>query len=145
MIRKVTSILLVFLILFSNSGWAFSFHFCNDNLASITLENKFYYVDNQDSCSSKIECCYEDNQHNDCCNDKLFESSSSDSKFLSKIFELNLSFFTLSEQILHIFENVSVSKAKKKNPAFYVDLKAPPLYKLYCQLMLQCMRRVQRL
>lgn len=133
MIQKYVSILLSTLILFSNSGWALTFHYCKDEVASVSWG--FSSVEEEDSCQTEKSCCAENDEHSDCCDDQTFESSGSESKFISKSFELNTSAFVLSEAHTYNFQNQSVSKPKKCVPAFYVDLNAPPLYKLYCQLV----------
>ncbi len=133
MIQKYVSILLSSLILFSNSGWALTFHYCKDEVASVSWG--FPSVEKGDACQTEKSCCAESDEHSDCCDDQTFEPSSSESKFISKSFELNVSAFVLSETHSYNFQNQSISKTKKSVPAFYVDLNAPPLYKLYCQLV----------
>lgn len=134
MFRVLTNILLSILILFSNSGWALSFHYCKDELASIS----FSYIDaskqESDSCDLSESCCESDNNHSDCCDSQTFESSKSDSKFISKTFELSLSSFVIFENS-YILNNISNLISSRNFPAFYVDLNAPPLYELFCQLI----------
>ena len=57
--RKFINILLSVLILFSNSGWAISFHYCQDSLSSVSLEyiTSSISEDDDDSCASMGSCC----------------------------------------------------------------------------------------
>ena len=57
--RKFINILLSALILFSNSGWAISFHYCQDSLSSVSLEYIISSVseEDDDSCASMGSCC----------------------------------------------------------------------------------------
>ncbi|WP_212906041.1 HYC_CC_PP family protein [Capnocytophaga stomatis] len=134
MIRKFTNILLATLILFSNSGWALSFHYCKDELASISISYTEISEQDSDSCSLDGGCCETKDDHSDCCDNQTFESSKSDNTLVSKVFELNLFSFVLSEN-LYNFNNISILKSNRSIPAFYVDLNAPPLYELFCQLV----------
>ena len=49
--RIVINILLSILILFSNSGWAVTFHYCQDQLASVSLDYaSALIVEDDDAC-----------------------------------------------------------------------------------------------
>lgn len=122
------------LILFSNSGWALSFHYCKDELASVSFSYVQNYEEDTDSCGIADSCCGEDGEHQDCCDDQTVESSKSDSNLITKVLELDLCTFILPN-VLPTFNNINALKSKKSNIAFYVDLNAPPLYDLFCQLV----------
>lgn len=132
--RKIVSIWLVIIILFSNSGWAFSLHFCKERLASISIES-IYTSENQDACVSlSTDCCSDTDIHDKCCESDFFESSSSDSNIVTKVFQWQLIPFIV-EKIQFAFDYLTASKSKKKIVGFYIDSNAPPLYCLYCQLV----------
>ncbi|MFK8265982.1 HYC_CC_PP family protein [Capnocytophaga cynodegmi] len=134
MIRKFTHILLIILILFSNSGWAFSFHYCKDELASISFTYEIISEQENDSCDLVGGCCESNDEHSNCCDNQTFESSKSDDTLSSKTFQLSFFTFALPENSYN-FKNISILKSNRNVPAFYVDLNAPPLYKLFCQLI----------
>ncbi|MDO4782375.1 MAG: hypothetical protein Q4A09_04050 [Capnocytophaga felis] len=133
-IRKFTNILLAILILFSNSGWALSFHYCKDELYSISISYTEVSEQESDSCNLDGGCCGTKDDHSDCCDNQTFESSKSDNNLISNTFELNLFSFVLSETSYN-FDNISILKSNRNIPAFYIDLNAPPLYKLFCQFV----------
>ena len=56
--RIVINILLSILILFSNSGWAVTFHYCQDQLASVSLDYaSALIVEDDDACATMDDCC----------------------------------------------------------------------------------------
>lgn len=130
--KKAISILLTFLILFANSGWALAFHYCKEELVAISLN---YPSDFQEvgECQKEKSCCEETDDHQECCDNQQVEVKSSDNKLVTKVFELNLSAFTLVQEAVFSFEEINSEKSKRNTPAFYADVNAPPLYKLYCQ------------
>ena len=124
--RKFINILLSALILFSNSGWAISFHYCQDHLSSVSLEYITSSVDEEVSdCADIDSCCASEDDdsdesktessHKKCCDNTAISSS------------ISLVFPTL--------EVVSIPQTVKKaiTRDFFTQLNAPPLYELYCQ------------
>ncbi|WP_392448323.1 hypothetical protein ACF3OB_03280 [Capnocytophaga canis] len=144
MIRRITSILLTIFILFSNSGWGFDLHFCQEQLTHISFKY-IYATDNEDICSSlSKDCCiiYDDNLssseelHDECCDGDFFESSDYDNgKITTKSFEWHLYPCVLTQISVAQPPFIITKKTKKSIPSFYVDSNAPPLYELYCQLV----------
>ena len=64
--RKFINILLSVLILFSNSGWAISFHYCQDHLSSVSLEYITSSVDEEVSdCADMDSCCASEDDDSD--------------------------------------------------------------------------------
>lgn len=135
MIQRYISILLAILILYSNSGWVLAFHYCNDEIASISLKLLPSTSSQSNCCPVDDSCCVDSNEHNDCCDNQTFESSSSENQFTTQILKLTFSTFLPSETQLFHLQNTESLKSKKSTPAFYVDLNAPPLYVLYCRLV----------
>ncbi|WP_315102399.1 HYC_CC_PP family protein [Capnocytophaga sputigena] len=144
--RKFINILLSVLILFSNSGWAISFHYCQDSLSSVSLEYITSSVseEDDDSCASMGSCCAsEDDEdenetetsHKKCCDNTAISSSISDSTSIVKALELQLQPFVVSSLVFPTLEVVSIPQTVKKaiTRDFFTQLNAPPLYELYCQ------------
>ena len=103
--RKLINILLSILILFSNSGWAITFHYCKDTLSSISLEYLTQVTNTQtDDCSTTNKCCAGDNNqetsHKKCCDDTSVSSSIQDSTTLVKSLELQLQPFVVATPTL---------------------------------------------
>ena len=144
--RKFINILLSVLILFSNSGWAISFHYCQDSLSSVSLEYITSSVseEDDDSCASMGSCCASeddedenetDTSHKKCCDNTAISSSISDSTSVVKALELQLQPFVVSSLVFPTLEVVSIPQTVKKaiTRDFFLQLNAPPLYELYCQ------------
>ena len=144
--RKFINILLSALILFSNSGWAISFHYCQDSLSSVSLEyiTSSISEDDDDSCASMGSCCASeddedenetDTSHKKCCDNTAISSSISDSTSVVKALELQLQPFVVSSLVFPTLEVVSIPQTVKKaiTRDFFLQLNAPPLYELYCQ------------
>ena len=144
--RKFINILLSVLILFSNSGWAISFHYCQDSLSSVSLEyiTSSISEDDDDSCASMGSCCASeddedenetDTSHKKCCDNTAISSSISDSTSVVKALELQLQPFVVSSLVFPTLEVVSIPQTVKKaiTRDFFLQLNAPPLYELYCQ------------
>ena len=144
--RKFINILLSVLILFSNSGWAISFHYCQDSLSSVSLEyiTSSISEEDDDSCASMGSCCASeddedenetDTSHKKCCDNTAISSSISDSTSVVKALELQLQPFVVSSLVFPTLEVVSIPQTVKKaiTRDFFLQLNAPPLYELYCQ------------
>ena len=144
--RKFINILLSVLILFSNSGWAISFHYCQDSLSSVSLEyiTSSISEEDDDSCASMGSCCASeddedenetDTSHKKCCDNTAISSSISDSTSVVKALELQLQPFVVSSLVFPTLEVVSIPQTVKKaiTRDFFTQLYAPPLYELYCQ------------
>ncbi|MDO5105558.1 hypothetical protein [Capnocytophaga sp.] len=121
--------------MYSNSGWALAFHYCGDEIASVSLDFLHSTSSQTDCCPIDESCCANSDEHSNCCDNQTFESSSSENKVITQIFKLTFSTFLPSETQFFHFQNTENIKSKKSTPAFYVDLNAPPLYTLYCQLV----------
>lgn len=144
--RKFINILLSALILFSNSGWAISFHYCQDHLSSVSLEYITSSLDEEVSdCADMDSCCASEDDdsdesktetsHKKCCDDTAISSSISDSTSVVKALELQLQSFVVSSLVFPTLEVVSIPQTVKKviTRDFFSQLNAPPLYELYCQ------------
>jgi hypothetical protein len=130
--RKSTSILLAILILFSNLGLAFTVHYCEDKIASISLNTTLSEPCDEDLTS----CCAPQLSHDTCCSNKVIKAQEKKDIFLSIPSEIDFhNDYVIHHVVLHIIqENIVVSK--KEDVSFYCDSNAPPFYKLYCQLVL---------
>ena len=143
--RKLVTIILSALILYFNSGWAISFHYCKDSLSSVSLEyiTSFISEEDDDSCACMGSCCASeddedenetDTSHKKCCDNTAISSSISDSTSVVKALELQLQPFVVSSLVFPTLEVVSPQTVKKAiTRDFFLQLNAPPLYELYCQ------------
>ena len=131
--RILIHIILSLLILFSNSGWVISFHYCHNELASISLEYGMGAVA-EEGCAAMDSCCGDEEEEDNCCDDASVSSSTSDSLEVVKAFSLHLPIFVLSgESFVLLNADVAIASVKGYNTDFYSCLGGLPLYALYCQ------------
>lgn len=139
--RTLINILLSMLILFSNSGWAITFHYCKNTLSSITLQYLTTTANNHtDPCATMNTCCGDDenqeNSHKKCCDNTSVTSSISGSTTLVKALELQLQPFVVATPTLPSLAVIlPPAKTVKNTVIAYLGRKQnpPPLYILYCQ------------
>ncbi|WP_212901318.1 HYC_CC_PP family protein [Capnocytophaga canimorsus] len=152
MITKLGHILFSLLLIFSNSGLAFSLHYCKERLASVSVtvepvttdkESKSCCLSDEESilyCDDKSKepksCCLSDEESIPCCNDKSVEAPQTDDEFLSKILKINLSTFILSYEVTHSFGKTTyVQRKPLHNYTQNTKSNSLPLYELYCRLV----------
>ncbi|KGO88915.1 HYC_CC_PP family protein [Flavobacterium suncheonense] len=134
-INKHISFVLALLILVSNVGLAFNVHYCEGELAGVSLDYKKYEPCVEEKAEAEKSCCATSNEHDSCCsNDKIDLKKSISDEIIVKSFQLDLAAFTVADVWEPInFEAVEEAAVKSDTPSFYCDSNAPPLYKLYCQ------------
>jgi hypothetical protein len=129
--RKHISIVLAALILLANLGLSFVVHYCKDEIASVSFQ-----CQEDEPCVEDVKsCCAKEDSHDSCCSNKLIKVEKKTDDILVKNFQLDLEsavFSTDWKPNFMAFEPVIVTS---NGVAFYCDSHAPPLYKLYCQLV----------
>lgn len=129
--RKHISIVLAALILLVNLGLSFAVHYCKDEIASVS----FQYQEDEPCVEEAKSCCAKEDSHDSCCSDKLIKVEKKTDDILVKTFQLNLEQAVFSANCnpnVFTFRPIAI---KSNEVAFYCDSHAPPLYKLYCQLV----------
>ncbi|MFT5753491.1 MAG: hypothetical protein ACI924_000708 [Flavobacterium sp.] len=130
-LKKHISMLLAFAVFMANIGYSFTVHYCNDTIASISLHSNF-----EEPCSKPIvSCCAVDNSHDSCCSNKIIKLEKKNDNFLTKSLKFETSNSLLSTNSTVEFADKTLFTSSIENPAFYCESNAPPLYKLYCQLV----------
>ena len=129
--RKHISIVLAALILLVNLGLSFAVHYCKDEIASVS----FQYQEDEPCVEEAKSCCAKEDSHDSCCSNKLIKVEKKTDDILVKTLQLDLEqavFITDWKPNLVVFNSVVTTS---NEVAFYCDSYAPPLYKLYCQLV----------
>ncbi|VXB07106.1 conserved hypothetical protein [Flavobacterium sp. 9AF] len=129
--RKNISILLAFVFLFSNLGFALNVHYCHDKLSSISIDYQF-----KDACveEDSTSCCASSDNHSECCSNKIVEIEKKTDNTIENSFQFVFDCPILFSNKVSFFE-VHNEIVKPNLPSFYCDSNAPPFYKLYCQLV----------
>lgn len=130
--KKHISLLLAFVVFLTNIGYSFTVHYCNDSVASISLNSNI-----EEPCEEPaVSCCAVENSHDKCCSNKIVKLEKKNDNFLSKSLKFETTNAVLNTIPTFDFTDKKVSISSNENPAFYCESNAPPLYKLYCQLVL---------
>ncbi len=132
--KKHIAALLSSLILFSGIGLAINVHYCGGKVSSVEFTYKV-----QELCgvaSKKKSCCgSETSMHKKCCKDSLIKITKHGENVLVKSTHLDLAAFVFSPAGSFSFSEQTQAIYTRQLPAIHVNPHAPPLYKLYCQLV----------
>lgn len=129
--RKLISIVLASLVLLANLGLSFAVHYCKDEIASVS----FQYQEDEPCVEDVKSCCATADSYDSCCSNKLIKVEKKTDDILVKSLQLDLEptvFVADWKPNLVAFESENFVS---NEVAFYCDSHAPPLYKLYCQLI----------
>lgn len=130
-LKKHISILLAVVVFMANIGYSFTVHYCNDTIASISLNSNF-----EEPCEEPaISCCAIDNKHDSCCANKIIKVEKKQDNFLTNSLKFKINAAVLNAVSTIHFTNKTLQFSATENPAFYVEINGPPLYKLNCQLI----------
>lgn len=132
-LKKHISFLIALLILVSNSGMAFTVHFCGGKIASVSSVFAEEEVCSMPVVVEETCCAKEVTTHKDCCSDKKVDLKNKTEKIIIKTISLDFEPAYFSEYKNLVFAVAEVPIKVDEKPAFYCDSHAPPLYQLYCQ------------
>jgi hypothetical protein len=128
--RKYISLIVTFFFLSSNLGLSFNVHYCDDEVASITLNTATSHHEIEKSCCGVVE------KDSKCCKNKLVKTADKSDHIIVKNFSLDSDYCILNTPFE--FTNISVCNNFKKRELtqYSCDANAPPLYLLYSQFTL---------
>ncbi|HNP32965.1 MAG TPA: hypothetical protein PKN96_06705 [Flavobacterium sp.] len=125
--KKQISILLTFFLLVSNLGLAFNVHYCDDEIASISITTIPASPQKVDECCGIVE------KESGCCKDKVIKSEIKSDQIISKTLAFDTDFLPVSyywkPQVFVLNNNFQ----QRDTITYYCDAHAPPLYLLYSQ------------
>ena len=125
--RKQISLFLAFFLLVSNLGLAFNVHYCDNEIASVSI--------NTASNSQEIEkdCCGKVEKESKCCKNKIIRSNEKSDQITVKISSIDANYnLVFNEWKPNVFTS-KIHFKKRDIPTYYCDANAPPLYLLYSQ------------
>lgn len=124
-IKKQIVLVLSFLVLFVNSGMAFTIHFCHDNIASVSI--------NSNGQNTEKDCCEAIEKEAKCCKNKEVKLPVKIDQIAAKLFSFSPDFiFDLYQWEPSFFKQQTLFK-NGKITTYFCDANAPPLYLLYSQ------------
>ncbi|KAF2515949.1 HYC_CC_PP family protein [Flavobacterium foetidum] len=126
--KKCTVLLLAFLLMVSNIGFAIDVHYCGGKIASVSLNTTV-------KAEPEKKCCGSKEKKNSCCKDKLVQIEKKSDDATLKFFFLQFEFPAVIQDYKP-FVFAAVSNFKNKEViSYYSDANAPPLFKLYNQYL----------
>lgn len=129
--KKHISIILTFLILISNVGFAFNVHYCGGKISSVSVGSEASTVQDKKDCCSKSKV-----KKTSCCKDKKIVFQKKTTEKIVKTFSFQLDTPFLLPVYQSFVFNAVPSFKNKSSLSYYCDANAPPLYKLYSQYLL---------
>ena len=129
-LRKHINILLTFFLLVSNLGLAFNVHYCDNDIASITIN---LAPASQEKCH---ECCGIVEKDSKCCNNKIIKAEIKTDQIIVKTLSFDADFFPVTYDWKPVNFVSKISFKKRDNLTYYCDAHALPLYLLYSQYTL---------
>ena len=125
--RKQTCLLLTIFLLVSNLGLAFNVHYCDDEIASISI--------NTSSTSHEIEkdCCGKVERASKCCKNKIIKSNEKSDQITVKIISLDAQYNLVFNEWKPVVFAEKCNFKPREITTYYCDANAPPLYLLYSQ------------
>ena len=129
--KKHICVFVTLLVFLANIGYSFTVHYCNDTIASVSLNSNF-----EEPCKEPVvSCCAKDNIHDSCCSNKIIKVEKKHDNFINKSLNFESNSAILNTNASCIFSSKSQNFSTQKCPAFYCESNAPPIYKLNCQLV----------
>ncbi len=125
--RKHISLFLALFLLVSNLGLAFNVHYCDNVIASVSLNTASNSQEIEKNCCGKIEI------KSKCCKNKIIKCNEKSDQIRVKISSLDNNSILFSDHWkTAVFNDVFNFKARGIT-SYYCDANAPPLYLLYSQ------------
>lgn len=124
-IKMCTAMLLVFVLVVSNTGFAFNVHFCGGSVASVSLKPEV--------AKAGKSCCGMKVPKSDCCKNKVVHFQKKADNTLVKAFVFQTDTVLPIEITQPIPFAAIPTPQSDSNTAYYCEANAPPLFKLYSQ------------
>jgi hypothetical protein len=125
--KKHISILLTTLLLVSNLGLAFNVHYCDNEIASITINSAPISKEKVDECCGIVE------KDSKCCNDKVIKAEIKSDQIIVKSLSFDADFLSVAYDWKPVVFVSKINFKQRDNLTYYCDANAPPLYLLYSQ------------
>jgi hypothetical protein len=125
--KKQLSLLLTFFLLVSNLGLAFNVHYCDDEIASVSLSTMAAPQEAEQDCCGVVE------KDSKCCNDKIIKAEVKSDQIIVKGLSFEANFIPVTYDWKPAVFTSNFNFKTRENSAYYCDAHAPPLYLLYSQ------------
>ena len=127
--KKHTCIVLAFLLLVSNIGFAFNVHYCGNKIESVSLKSVFLEDNAEKNCCGFVE------KKSSCCKDKVFHFQKKSDGFDAKTFSFHSEMHFFAENQNSNFTSFPSNFKQNQVTSYFCDANAPPFFKLYSQFI----------
>lgn len=125
--KRYINLFLVLFLLAYNMGLSFNVHYCDDEIASVTLNTATNSHEVEEHCCGVVE------KSSKCCKNKIIKSTEKSAQVHVKTISLDAEYELVSNKWkLDNFPN-PIQFQSKRTTSYYCDANAPPLYLLYSQ------------
>lgn len=134
-LKKHISIFLALFILLVNSSASLVLHYCNDQIAYVSL---VYQNNKLIDSASENSCCASDSiesEEDGCCSNEEISTDKKIDYSILKDFQFDFSAVHFLNETPEFFAKTASFYSNKKNVDYYCNSNAPPFYKLYSQLI----------
>lgn len=125
--KKKISLFLAFFLLVSNVGLTFNVHYCENEIASISL---FTLSSSQ---KAEADCCGVVEKKSKCCNDKIIKAEIKSEQIIVKSLSFDVDYLPVINDWTPIVFASTKHFKKVGITSYCCDANAPPLYLLYGQ------------
>ena len=125
--KKNISLLLTFFLLVSNLGLAFNVHYCDNEIASVTLNTAWALKDAEKDCCGEVETASK------CCKNKIIKAEVKSDQIIVKSLSVDADYIPIYNDWKPDFFTSVFNFKTRENTTYYCDAHAPPLYLLYSQ------------
>lgn len=134
-LKKHLSIFLALFILLVNSSASLVLHYCNDQIAYVSL---VYQNNKLIDSASENSCCASDSiesEEDGCCSNEEISTDKKIDYSILKDFQFDFFAVHFLNETPDFFGKTAFFYSNKKNVDYYCNSNAPPFYKLYSQLI----------
>ena len=125
--RKSINVIVVLFLLVSNMEMSLIVHYCEDKIASITLNTA------TNSCKIEEDCCGEVERQSKCCNNKIIKSNEKSAQQIVKSISLDFDYDLVFNEWQTKNYQDHFNFPSKEITTYYCDANAPPRYLMYSQ------------
>lgn len=131
--KKHISFFLALFVLFVNSSASLVLHYCQDQIAYVSLafqDKSLSDLSEEHSCCAALKKV---DEKKECCSNQEIKIEKKVDYSLLKDFQFHFTAVTFPVYQEKKFDFKTNNYSKRENVSFYCDSHAPPLYKLYSQ------------
>ncbi len=125
--RKYTNVLLVFFLLVSNLGMSFNVHYCENEIASVSVNTATTSHEMEKDCCGVVE------KKSKCCHNKIIKSNEKIDQITAKSFSIDSNYNLVCNEWKPLMFPNAFNFQQKATTSYYCDANAPPFYLLYSQ------------